>query len=164
MAKSVLVLYYLWAIQPFDWWTAWIFIITRTWLHNGWWRRTIRTWTWTFWTWTMTWATATATARAITCWRWRFGLWHHINWHWLTLCISSWWSTPIDSRCTPISPSHYAFCWFCVFIIFVCSIALRSSLFSDVFCRFFRTTNLPGGFFVKYTQRPIIFQRFAQLL
>lgn len=101
--------YYLWTIKPFNRWTAWVFIIARTWLHNGRWRWTIWTWARALRAWAMTWAAATAATWTIAsgC-RW-FCLWHHVDRHRLTMCIASRRPTSIYSRCTPISPGHDVF-------------------------------------------------------
>lgn len=97
---------YLWAIQPFNWRSSRIFVVARARLQNGRWWWAIRTRARTLRARAMTWAAATAATRAVACRCRRFRLGHHVNWHRLALCVSSWRSTAVNSRCTPISPCH----------------------------------------------------------
>lgn len=75
-----------------------------------------------FWLSTLTrWTTTTATsARAIACWCGWFTLWNCVDWHYRTLCVTPWRSTPINCCCTPIAPRHHTFF---VIIFFSCFLA-----------------------------------------
>lgn len=84
-------------------------------------------------------ATSATSAWTIACWGWWFTLRYCVDWHCVTLCISTWWSTPIYRRCTPIAPGHHNFLFFriisqiSIFFFFVVFVFLRRIHFFPTF-------------------------------